>query len=139
MSQQDQLKALQPLVQAKYEQVQQGFQHLVNAEAALRQDLRKLDEMQASTRALTQEDAVLQQAGADVIWQAWLGRKKKELNMKLAQVLAQKEPHLKRVREAYGKVLVVEELTNVVQNKDKRHRTARAEQYRLEHATLFLK
>lgn len=45
-----------------------------------------------------------------MIWQGWLGRTRTDLNMKLARVLAVKAHHQTKVRKAYGKVLVLDEL-----------------------------
>ncbi|TMM52503.1 hypothetical protein [Sulfitobacter sabulilitoris] len=102
------LDALRRVSHARYLQTQLAFQTLVAEENRLRSELARLD---AQLRGSRTEDATEMRAiGADVIWQAWVGRAKTELNLSLARVLAQKEHHLRQVRRAYGKTLVTEGL-----------------------------
>ncbi|EEB83257.1 conserved hypothetical protein [Roseobacter sp. GAI101] len=68
----------------------------------------------------------MRSVGADIAWQAWLGRKKAALNGELAQVLAIKEHHLKQVRTAYGKLIVARELAGNLRG-DIKKRKARDE------------
>lgn len=98
------------ICQARYTQCQQEFAKLVAEENHLRAELARLDEMSRIIKTPEAQIADMRAIGADVIWQGWLGRSKTTLNMKLAQVLAIKEHHLKEVRHAYGKVLVVQEM-----------------------------
>lgn len=108
MSKLDDLAMLQTLVEVKYRQQQESFARLMQQENRLRQALRQLDIHMAESRS--SEDTPQKAIGADVLWQSWIGRKKRELNMQLAQVLAVKERHVAQVRKAYGKVLVTETL-----------------------------
>lgn len=104
----DQYRQMAQVVEVQYRQQQKSFQRLVAEEGRLRGALRQLDEHVRKSR--TSDDASLRAIGADVVWQGWAGRKKQELNMQLAQVLAIKEHHIAQVRRAYGKVLAVQEL-----------------------------
>lgn len=108
MSKIDDLATLRTLVEVKYRQQQESFARLMAQENRLRGALRQLDAQMAESRsnACAQQQAI----GADVLWQAWVGRKKRELNMQLAKVLAVKERHVAQVRSAYGKVLVTDKL-----------------------------
>lgn len=108
MSKLDDLAMLQTLVEVKYRQQQESFARLMQQENRLRQALRQLDIHMAESRS--SEDTPQKAIGADVLWQSWIGRKKRELNMQLAQVLAVKERHVAQVKKAYGKVLVTETL-----------------------------
>jgi hypothetical protein len=99
---------MQKLVEIKYQQQQQSFARLMTQENRLRLSLKQLDQQLADSRS--NNDTKQQAIGADILWQAWIGRKKRELNLKLAQILAVKERHVAQVREAYGKVLVTKEL-----------------------------
>ncbi len=104
----DQFRQIEQLVDIQYRQQQKSFQRLLAEEGRLRAALRQLDEHLKESR---ESGDVSQRAiGADVVWQAWVGRKKQELNMQLAQVLAIKEHHIAQVRRAYGKVLAAQEL-----------------------------
>ena len=98
------LATMQKLVEVKYRKEQESFARLITQENRLRASLRQLDlHLQQSWKC---EDVEQKAIGADVAWQAWVGRKKRELNMQLAQVLSVKERHVSQVRKAYGKVLV---------------------------------
>lgn len=102
------LTQIQRLSDIKYRQQQESFARLMMQENRLRSALKKLDTQLAESRA--SGDTPQRAIGADVLWQAWIGRKKRELNMQLAQVLAIKERHIAQVRKAYGKVLVSQSL-----------------------------
>jgi hypothetical protein len=120
MSQLTDLAMMQKLVEVKYRQQQESFARLMEQERRLRQSLRQLDEQMIESRQ--SGDAPQKALGADVLWQAWIGRKKRELNMQLAQVLAVKERHVAQVRHAYGKVLVTETLFEQLRTRTKKER-----------------
>lgn len=109
MNQIDELHQIEAIVDAKYQQQQQSFQRLVGEENRLRSEIAKLD---ANFKKARDGDVQfgMTTIGADIMWQAWVGKRKAELNTKLAQVLAIKEHHLKQVQKAFGKVVVAREL-----------------------------
>lgn len=113
MSRLTDVQMMKTLVDIKYRQEQESFERLKAEEDRLRAGLRKLDIQMLESRS--SGDAQQRAIGADVQWQAWIGRKKRELNMRLAQVLAIKERHIAQVRKAYGKVLVSTELLDQLQ------------------------
>ncbi len=102
------LAMMRKLVDVKYRQQQESFSRLLAQENRLRASLQQLDEQMAASQS--SNDTPQKAIGADVLWQAWVGRKKRELNMQLAQVLAVKERHVAQVRRAYGKVLAAQHL-----------------------------
>ncbi len=104
----DQFRQVEQLVEIQYRQEQKSFQRLLAEEGRLRSALRQLDEHLKESRE--SGDASQRAIGADVVWQAWVGRKKQELNVRLAQVLSIKEHHIAQVRRAYGKVLAAQDL-----------------------------
>lgn len=101
----DQMEQLQEL---KYRQQQRSFQRLIAEESRLRTALSQLKTHLQESRG--NGDVAQRAIGADVLWQGWIGRKRAELNVQLAQVLAIKEQHIRQVRQAYGKLLVSREL-----------------------------
>lgn len=121
------LEMMQALVDAKYLQQKESFALLMAQESRLRNALHQLDIHMSESRC--NSDAPQKAIGADVIWQAWIGRKKRELNMQLAQVLAIKERHISQVRKAYGKVLVTQTLTT----ETRRNAQSKNAQSRLNH------
>lgn len=104
------LAVLRTITQAKYDQQQLSFQKLIAEENRLREELEKLDRAARVARAEPDGTTEMRAIGADIVWQGWLARSKTQLNLKLAQVLALKLHHLDQVKQAYGKVLVVQEL-----------------------------
>jgi hypothetical protein len=116
------------LVGLKYRQQQESFARLMAQENRLRASLAQLDDHMAKSRS--SNDTLQKAIGADVIWQAWIGQKKREINMQLAQVLAVKERHIAQVRHAYGKVLV----TDVLRDKIKAESRAKKTQSQLDSA-----
>lgn len=108
------LTTIQTLVGIKYQLQQESFSRLCAQEAQIRNSLSQLNLHLAASR--NSEDGRLQAIGADVVWQAWIGRKKCEMNLQLAQILAVKERHVAQVRTAYGKVLVADSLVHTVKN-----------------------
>lgn len=108
---------LQVLADIKYQARQQRLQKLVQEENAIRSDLAKLG--QQAKEADRTADKTMKAIGADVIWQAWLGKSKTALNMRLALILAEKEQHLGQVRRAYGKVLVSGEIADAVSSQQR--------------------
>ncbi|WP_299779777.1 hypothetical protein [uncultured Roseobacter sp.] len=117
------LHRLHALADAKYKARQQLFQSLVQRENAIRADLHQLDEQARASN--THSDPSMRSIGADVIWKAWLGKAKTSLNMKLALVLAEKDQHVRQVRQAYGKVLASEGLLQEVSEDERRKRRNR--------------
>ncbi|WP_299826074.1 hypothetical protein [uncultured Roseobacter sp.] len=117
------LHRLHALADAKYKARQQLFQSLVQRENAIRADLHQLDEQARASNK--NSDPSMRSIGADVIWKAWLGKAKTSLNMKLALVLAEKDQHVRQVRQAYGKVLASEGLLQEVSEDERRKRRNR--------------
>lgn len=130
------LEQLEAITQARYQQQQQSFQRLVAEENRLRGEIAKLDDHLRRTRNQSEGDVSLRALGADIIWQGWVGQRKAELNIKLAQVLAIKEHHLVQVRTAYGKVMVVEELI-ATSKKTRQQKSARDQLNRAIDQSLF--
>lgn len=120
------LRELATITQTHYEQRQQAFARLVAEENRLRAEIKRLDDMRHDAEVADGDTVKLRAIGADVIWQGWLGRTKTELNIRLAQVLAVKEHHLNEVRQAYGKVLVVAEMSNNLKTATRKDRAADA-------------
>jgi len=104
------LQQLEAITQAKYDQQQQSFKRIQAEENRLRSELARLDDMLQQSNDAGTQVGEMRAIGADIIWQGWVGRSKTELNLKLAQVLAIKEQQLHQVRQAYGKLQVVQQL-----------------------------
>lgn len=112
---QGEMKDLEHILEVKFNERQRAFANAVAAENALRAELAKLDAMAAAAAQSDHEN--MRAIGADIIWKAWLGRMKTSLNLELAQVLAQKDRLIHRVRKDYGRLLASRKLhqTHVAQ------------------------
>ena len=128
MTSRSDLSGLLNLVEMRYAAQNRAFQEIVAEENSIRAELQKIS---AEDRAAdVAQGTEMRAIGADVIWKAWVGRSRRSLNMRLAQVLVKKEHHLRQVKRAYGKVLVTRELLeNQVQSE-----TNSAQQSQLETA-----
>jgi hypothetical protein len=134
MSRLGDLEALRSLVDLKYRQQQESFSRLIAQENKLRASLAQLDAHMRESQCST--DAPQKAIGADVIWQTWVGRKKHEVNIQLAQILALKERHVAQVRHAYGKVLVINDLHNQL-SKEVAQKKAQSQLDRAISSTIF--
>lgn len=95
--------SIEKILHVKFQECQKSFAKVVATEAKLRADLAKIDRMASAAEPTGYKN--MQAIGADVIWRAWMGRTKSDLNLELAQVLAQKETLKGRVKKEYGRLL----------------------------------
>jgi hypothetical protein len=105
------LRTLEALTELAFRRDMATLQPVLAREVALRQSLARLADQEASARAHPDRLALMRPMGADVTWQSWLSRSRRDLNTRLAAVLAEKEAHLARARRAFGRAHVASELT----------------------------
>jgi hypothetical protein len=105
-------ETLGDVTDARYRAEALRMQRLVQQENRLREALERLDAQQAANRTLpdTELDG-LRQIGGDMIWQAWTGRRKAELQSELAHLLGRKEQMITNLRRAFGKAQAVDRMT----------------------------
>lgn len=117
-----QIKELENILELKYQRSQRSMAALVARETELRQKLVELDqnvfEMDVST--ISQMRAI----GADVAWKAWSEKARAKINIELAQVLAQKENVILRVKKDFTKLCIAQELSTTEQSNIKNARKA---------------
>lgn len=101
---------LAELTDAVYRSRLSGMQKVLEQEARLRQNLQRLEQMSISDESLEQHAMVMRAIGADLLWQGWVARRKSELNIKLANVLAQKSVMSRDLALAFGRAQVAEQL-----------------------------
>lgn len=101
---------LRQVAQALLIREQQGLAGLLAREASMRSSLHKLDDMVQRNRGPAQENPVVQWAGADLLWQAWVTRKRAELQIALAEILARKQPAMDRARCALGRDIAADRI-----------------------------
>ncbi len=110
MKQEKQLLEIEKIFEVQYEKKQKEFRKLILQEAQLRSDIAELDSRHQESCKIDSARFEMRSIGADVAWNAWVGRQKTQLNIELAQVLAVKDRNLKQVREAFGKLSVTRDL-----------------------------
>lgn len=120
MTSNESLSVLHEIANAYYERQRSDFDLILAQEARLREDLARLD---ASVPQCDDEEsgyARMQMIGADVLWQGWLGRAKTRINMELAQTLARKAQATKRVKDAFGKILALDEMIVTIEKENRK-------------------
>lgn len=90
---------------------------ILEQEAMLRGDLAKLARHEAETR---EANPTMQALGADLAWRGWIERKRRELNIELAQVMARKLNAMDQVRAAFGRKHAVQKLLEIEEAKHKK-------------------
>lgn len=77
-------------------------------ETALRGRLARLDAAVIRSRQDLSVDTTMRCLGADILWQGWEARTRRQLNIELAQVRARKLAALDQVRRAFGRQQAVQ-------------------------------
>lgn len=104
-------KNLSALLHARYQREQSAFMAVVAKEKQIRQNLLQLSDFERKAREDLDIDPTPLVIGADSLWQDWLGRRRSELNIRLANVLARKADSRAQLRLAFGRKTVSDELT----------------------------
>lgn len=80
-------------------------------EAEIREKLSTLDAQEKEAAVQAESNAIsLGAIGADILWQAWVERKRKSLLMTLANILVRKSHAKDALRRTFGKNAVAEKL-----------------------------
>lgn len=97
------LEQMTQVTDALYLREFEKIRHILDREAALRRDLARLDARAAEARRQQDDAPAMRSVGADLLWQGWVTRTRRQLNMELAQVMARKIEAMKRARRAFGR------------------------------------
>ncbi|MBB97805.1 MAG: hypothetical protein CML68_24795 [Rhodobacteraceae bacterium] len=104
----DRLARLLPVARAKYEAEFASVRALLQAEAHVRGQLARLDDLVRAAREDAREVGPMQLLGADVLFEKNVARNRAYLNQSLARILAQKETAMVKVRHAFGRKHAIE-------------------------------
>lgn len=74
-----------------------------------------------------QPDMAMKLAGADILWGAWVGRKRADIQMNLARLRVKKEAAIGDIRNAFGRNDVMRQMA-LAEEERKRVERARSEQ-----------
>lgn len=122
---QDDLDSIVRITDVAYQLQASALQALCNQEAHLRNELLRIDAMVRQNDLETKDLFVIQSLGADLMWQAWATRQKTQVNIRLAQIMAQKETVLQDLRRAFGRADVARRLQREATERERRARTQR--------------
>jgi len=109
---QKKLDQMAAVTQAQYLREHAKIKPILDAEAELRGKLAKLDAQMKETRQQGEQDHAMRALGADLLWQGWHSRTRRQLNIELAQVTARKLMAMDKVRKAFGRKHAVETMAD---------------------------
>jgi len=121
-----QFKELVQVTDALYQVELAKVQKIAAEEARLRQALADLDSQARDAMDAAQDDMMAVRAlGADLLWRQWVGRARAALQMQLAQVLVRKNEAMVKLRRAFGKTTVAQDLLEQELHKVAKEREAK--------------
>ena len=130
---QDTLSQMSAVTEAMFQREFNAIQGLLKKEAGLRQSMAQLDAQSNTGKINDAQDCAMKTIGADILWQAWVSKTRRQLNIELAQVMAQKIEALAHIRKAFGRKEAVKRLLEAAQ--DERHK--KVARLRAERLTFF--
>ncbi|WP_241481033.1 hypothetical protein [Ruegeria sp. ANG-S4] len=92
----------------------------MQAEARILQQLARLDNQLAEARTDSSESEGYRVTGTDVLWHRWESTTRRQLNLELARLRAQKMDAMKDLRTAFGRKQAVGELKAQLLNQARR-------------------
>ena len=131
---QKKLDQMAAVTEAQYLQEHAKIKPILDAEAAVRGKLSKLDAQMKETRQQGEQDHAMRALGADLLWQGWHSRTRRQLNIELAQVTARKLMAMDKVRKAFGRKQAVQTMADQERKRKKVDRTKKLETQLLGHS-----
>lgn len=110
MGKRSELEDLSRLAEMLFETRSAAVQRIAAKEKRLRDRFETLQAQRKESLHASVETLSQKLTGMDVLHQVWLGRQLTAINSELAQVLVQKEAHLRDLRTAFGKKEVAAQL-----------------------------
>ena len=105
------LTDLQTVTEAAFQQKFQTLRPVLEAEARIQQQLVKLDAQAHQARQDRSDAHGYKITGTDVLWNGWESATRRQLNMELARLRAQKLAALEALRKAFGRKQAVQYLS----------------------------
>ncbi|MEM9550336.1 MAG: hypothetical protein AAGA05_04120 [Pseudomonadota bacterium] len=106
----EELQALRDLTELAYQRDLAHLKPLLDREADLRRQLTRLDHQAQDARQNDAAMEVMRPMGADILWEKWLARTRRDLNTQLAALMAQKEHKMAGLRKSFGRSTVAADL-----------------------------
>lgn len=130
---QDDLIQMTTVTETMFQREFGAIRGILKEEADLRQSLAQLDKHSQAAMIAQIQDCTMKAIGADILWQSWVSKTRRQLNIELAQIMARKIEAMAKVRKAFGRKEAVESLLSVA-NQERRQKIAR---HRAEQLSLF--
>jgi len=116
------LDQMAAVTEAQYLREHAKIKPILDAEAALRGKLTRLDAQMKDTRQQGEQDHAMRALGADLLWQGWHSRTRRQLNIELAQITARKLMAMDQVRKAFGRKHAVQTMADQERKRQKQDR-----------------
>jgi len=114
------------ITRARFMAEQGKLRSIVERENALRADAQAIDDQHKAAQSHFESGPSAQTVyGGDVLWQAWVGRSRRQLQMELAQVLVQKGQMMSALQRAHGRKLASESLQSQAHADRQKHHDQR--------------
>lgn len=120
----DKLGQMSEVMRALYDREFRAIAAILAEESELRGKLNQLDAQVADNLDVGDNAHSLNVVGAQLLWQGWTSRTRRQLNSDLAQVMAKKLVVMNRVRIAFGRQRAVE-LMMLTEQRARKHRRAK--------------
>lgn len=103
------------------------LQSICADEKKIRAQLDALDISHRSAQALPLQETISQRGlGVDMLWQVWVGRKRRDLQMQLARCLARKGTAKRKLQKSFGKRFALETVRDGLNGKANREGKVKA-------------
>ncbi len=122
---QDALSQMSAVTEAMFQREFNAIQGILKEESVLRQSLAQLDAHTQSSLENDAQDCAMKSIGADILWQAWISKTRRQLNIELAQVMAKKVEAMTTIRKAFGRKEAVKTLMVNARDEQRRKITRR--------------
>lgn len=109
------------VMRVQYENEFRAIAAILAEESEVRTKLNRLDVQIAANQDACANSHALKVVGAQLMWQGWTTRTRRQLNTELAQIMAKKLIAMDRVRVAFGRQRAVE-MMMATRRKDQRKR-----------------
>ncbi|MDQ2093984.1 hypothetical protein [Rhodalgimonas zhirmunskyi] len=107
----DELESLRTITETAYRADLAHLNRIATEEAQIQMEIVALiDDVARADGQEALSSMPLRHIGGDILWRGWVGRKRAQLNIRLATTRAQKEQALSSLKKSFGKMKVVEDL-----------------------------
>ena len=118
------LEQLSQLSQAQQDADAAKLRSIQIEERRIRAQLAALDTTHATARDLPTLDTLpLRRLGGDLLWQRWVGRRRRELQMQLARCLARKGTARQNLQKSFGKSSALHSLRRDIRVREDHEKT----------------